>query len=103
MLDATKSYYTNESTHIQRSYPDWNDLGYSLDIPSNDIYSTGWIDAKPTHGLEMPWGSENKLTTTRKPEFYAPWGIVRSNVLPQINVKDPRYAFDRSKFEQKLF
>jgi len=96
---GTKNYYTNETTHITRSQQLWHDLGYSLDIPWNTIYTAGWQDAKPTHadGAAV-WGTEKQLITRSDPEYFAPGDIVRSNVLPQINVHNPIYQFDRSKY-----
>ena len=43
---GTKSYFLNETQLIHRSQDLWNDLGYSLDIPWNDVYTAGWQDAK---------------------------------------------------------
>ena len=101
---ATKSYYTNVSTHVSSGMKPWNDFGYSLDIPVNDIVTSGWVDAKPTHGDGQPmWGTENVMTTTREPEYYAPWGEVRSNVLPIINVNDKRFAMSRDHYSYKLW
>ena len=96
---GTKNYYTNDSTHIARSMALWDDLGYSLDIPANDIYTAGWMDAKPTHadGAAV-YGTERQLTVRRDPEYFAPGSIIRSNVLPQINVHDPIYKFERAKY-----
>ena len=98
MLDATKNYFTNESTHIVRSQEMWTDLGYSLSIPWNAIYSTAWQDAKPGHADGPVWGSERQLITRPDPEFFASDGVIRSNVLPNINVNDPIYSFDRRKY-----
>ena len=94
----TKNFYLNESTTIARSSPLFSDLGYSLDIPWNDIYSTGWQYTKPE-----TWGKENLLITRPDPEYFAPGGIVRSNVLPSINIHDPIYKFSRAKYTYKLF
>ena len=103
MSAQTKPFYTNEMTHVSRGQPELNDLGYSLDIPWNDIYTTGWVDSKPTHDTGVPWGNENKLVTSRQPEFYAPDGLVRSNVLPIINIHDARYQFDRQKYTYTIY
>lgn len=100
---GTKSYYSNPSTHIHRSQELYFDAGYSLDIPWNDIYTSGWVDAKPAHDSGEVWGTENQLITSRKPEFYAPDDIVRSNVIPQINVNDPQYQFDRSTVTYRVY
>jgi hypothetical protein len=89
----TKNYYTNESTHIQRSYEDWNHYSYSLAIPWNEVYTNGWQEQKPDI-----WGYERKLITRSDPEYFAPDGIIRSNILPQINPNDPIYSFDRAEY-----
>ena len=101
---ATKSYFVNESGIITRGMKPWNDLGYSLDIPWNDVVTAGWMDAKPTHSDGAVWGAENVLTTRRDPEFYAPDDIVRTTGdVPIINVSDPRYSFDRSQHAYKVY
>ena len=98
----TKNYYTNESTHVARSQEVFNDLGYSLDIPWNAVYNTGWQFAKPHHAGGTMWGYERTMITRPDPEFYAPDGIVRSNIIPEINIHDPIYHFDRSKYTYKI-
>ena len=94
----TKNFYLNTSTTYSRSEEPIFDLGYSLDIPYNDIYTAGWQYTKPE-----TWGKENLLITKPDPEYFAPGGIIRSNILPHININDPIYAFDRSKHSYKLF
>ena len=94
----TKNYFLNEASTVERSQPVFADLGYSLDIPWNDIITTGWVESKPSN-----YGSENLLITRSDPEYFAPNNVIRSNVLPHINVNDPVYQFDRSKFTYKLF
>jgi len=94
----TKNFYLNESTTYSRSEPQFSDLGYSLDIPANDIYTAGWQYTKPE-----TWGKENLLITKPDPEYFAPGNIIRTNVLPHINPLDPVYQFDRSKHTYKLF
>ena len=99
MITGTKSYYTNESAHSERGMKPWSDLGYSIDIPWNDIYTTGWQESRPDI-----WGYENKLITSSQPEYYAPGNIVRSiGGLPSIDVKNPIYSFDRSKHTYSVF
>ena len=93
----TKNWYLNTSTTYQRSEEPLFDKGYSLGIPSNDIYSTGWIFEKPN-----TWGSEHKLITKPDPEYFAPGGEIRSNVLPLINPDNPIYMFDRSQYTYNL-
>ena len=100
-MSATKSFYLNESTQINRGNEQYIDksVGYSLDIPWNDIWTSGWIEAKPSHGMEPVWGTERQLTTRPDPEYWAPDNIVRTTgKIPIINVKDPRYKFQRSKY-----
>ena len=94
----TKNYYSNDTTMVSRSQPMFTDLGYSLDIPWNDIYTAGWQDSKPD-----TWGFENKLITRSDPEYFAPENIIRSNIIPQINPHDPIYSFDRSKFTYTIY
>ena len=82
----------------------YNDLGYSLDIPWNDVYNTGWLDAKPTHADgQVPWGTENQITVSNKPEFFAPSDVVRSNVIPSIDMADPRYHYSRADATYRMF
>ena len=98
----TKIYYTNESTHIIRSQAPWNDLGYSLAIPWNSVYTSGWQESGPHHEDGPVWGTERQLITRSDPEFYAQDNIIRSNVIPEINPNDPIYHFDRSKYTFKI-
>jgi len=95
---GTKNYYTNESTHIARSQQLWDDLGYSLDIPWNTVYTAGWQESKPHHADGPVWGYERKMITRSDPEYFAADGIIRSNVIPEINIHDPRYSFDRRDY-----
>lgn len=90
---GTKSYFSNDSTHIHRSMELWDDLGYSVDIPWNAVFNTDWQFAKPDI-----WGYENKQVTRPDTEFFAPGGIVRSvGGMPEINIHDPRYRFNRKE------
>jgi len=95
---GTKGYYTNPSTHIHRSMALWDDVGYSLDIPWNSVYSAGWQFAKPSHADGVVWGYERKMITRPDPEYYAADGMIRSNIIPEINIHDPIYSFDRSQY-----
>ena len=96
---GTKSYYTNESTHLERGMKPYTDLGYSIEIPVNDIYTAGWQESRPDI-----WGYENKLITNSSPEFYAPGNVIRAvGGLPNIDVTNPIYAFDRSKYTYSVF
>ena len=63
----TKNFFLNESTIYSRSEPQFSDLGYSLDIPANDITTAGWQYTKPE-----TWGKENMLITRPDPEYFAP-------------------------------
>ena len=94
---ATKNYYTNESTHIKRGMEYMSDLGYSLEIPWNTIYTAGWQYKKPDI-----WGYERKLITKPDPEFWASGNTIRSNVMPEINIHNPIYSFDRSKWTYEI-
>ena len=92
MAIGTKNYYLNTSTTIHRSMQDWNDLGYSLDIPSNPVFNTPWQEGRPDI-----WGYENVMITNSNPEFFAPGNEVRSvGGIPEINLLDPRYQFSRN-------
>ena len=93
----TKNFYLNTTNTINRSEETFFDLGYSLDIPANDIYTAGWITAKPD-----TWGKEHVLITRSDPEYFAP-GEIRKNVIPHININDPVYSFERSNFTYTLF
>jgi hypothetical protein len=71
----------------------WNDLGYSLSIPANAVYNTGWQFSKPDI-----WGYERKLITDPRPEWYAPDNVVRTTGgIPEINTHDPKYTFSRAE------
>lgn len=93
----TKNWYLNTSVVHQRSEEPIFGKGYSLSIPENDIYSTGWIFEKPN-----TWGSEHLLITKPNPEFFAPGGVIRSNVIPSINPANPMYQFERAKFTHNI-
>ena len=94
----TKNYYMNTSTAYNRSEEPMFDLGYSNDIPDNDIYTAGWQLSKPD-----TWGKEHLLITRSDPEYFAPGNYIRSNVIPHININDPIYTFDRSDHSYVLF
>lgn len=94
----TKNYYMNTSTAYNRSEEPMFDLGYSNDIPENDIYTAGWQLSKPD-----TWGKEHLLITRSDPEYFAPGNYIRSNVIPHININDPIYTFDRSDHSYVLF
>ena len=102
MTIGTKNYFSNSTTHIERSQEMWNDLGYSLDIPWNSVYTSGWQESKPSHIDGPVWGYERTMITKSDPEYFASGGIIRSNVIPEINVHNPIYSFDRSKYSYKL-
>jgi len=102
MTIGTKNYYTNSSTHVARSKEIWDDLGYSLDIPWNSVYTAGWQESKPSHADGPVWGYERTMITRSDPEYFAPGDIIRSNVIPEINVYNPIYSFDRSQYTYKI-
>ena len=89
----TKNYYLNDMTTVARSLNPLFGLGYSLDIPHNDVYNTPWIFEKPD-----TWGKEHILITRPDPEYFAPDNIVRSNGFPSINTTDPIYTFNRAEY-----
>ena len=90
-------------TQSSRGMPSYHDAGYTLDIPWNDVYTTGWMDGDPKHDTGKVWGTENQLATRRDPEYFAPDNIVRSNIIPIINLNNPIYSFDRSQFVYKVY
>ena len=94
----TKQFYVPKTDILHQSQPQFVDLGYSLDIPWNDVYSTGWQFSKPD-----VWGKENELTTKPNPEYYAPDNVIRSNYIPAIDVNDPVYHFKREKHTYKIY
>ena len=93
----TKSYFTNTMDQIRRSYDTWADLGYSLEIPWNAVYSSGW-----QYGGNRFENARDELITRPDPEYYAPGNIIRSNVLPEINPSSEIYTFDRSKYTHRV-
>ena len=97
-MTSTKNFYVPATNIIQQSQPQFSDLGYSLDIPWNDVYTAGWIYEKPD-----VWGQENRLITKPNPEYYAPDNVIKSNIIPAIDVNDPVYHFDRKKYTYKLY
>jgi hypothetical protein len=94
----TKNFYIQETNVLQQSQPTFLDLGYSLDIPWNDIFTNGWYMKQP--GV---WGQENMLITSDKPEYFAPDNVVRSNYIPSIDVDDPIYHYKRENHTFKLY
>ena len=77
----------------------FTDLGYSLDIPWNSIFTSGWYEGTPDI-----WGSQNKLTIGEgKPEFYANNNIIRSNIIPEVNPLDPVYQYDRAQYTYTVY
>lgn len=94
----TKKFYLNDMSTYTRGELTYTDLGYSLDIPANDVVTAGWISQKPE-----TWGKEGLLITRSDPEYYAPDNLIRSNVLPSVNIHDKIYSFDRSKYTYKIY
>lgn len=101
--NGTKSFYLNSGSLISRSQELYFDAGYTLDIPWNTVYTSGWMDGKPSHDTGAVWGTENEMITRRDPEYFAADNIVRSNIIPEINVNDPIYQFDRSQHTFRIF
>jgi hypothetical protein len=99
---GTKSYFSNSSTHVERSLESLSDLGYSLAIPWNGVYTTGWVEGLPSHVDGPVWGTERNLVFRTDPEYYAPGNIIRSNVIPEIDPSNPIYSFDRTKYTKKI-
>ena len=93
----TKNFYSNPTTTISRSEEDLFGLGEQpwLSIPWNDITTAGWTNRPDQIRV---WGTENQLVMSDQPEFFAPENIIRSNIIPSININDPIYAFDRSQY-----
>jgi hypothetical protein len=102
MTLGTKNYFTNTTTHVARSEPVFADLGYSLEIPWNSVYTSGWQTQKPSHADGPVWGYERTMITKSDPEYFAAGDVIRSNIIPEINIHDPRYSFDRSKYTYKI-
>ena len=84
-----------------RGMESFSDLGYSLEIPWNDIQTSGWAntEAEPM----KVWGTENKLVIRDDPEYFAPDNLIRSNVIPAINLNDPIYQFSRKDYTYSLW
>ena len=94
----TKGWYEPATNFRVQSIKPLDGLQLYYDIPWNDVYSTGWIFKK-----DDTWGQENKMVTKPNPEFFAPGDIVRSNVIPAINVNDPKYKFSRKEHTIVLY
>jgi hypothetical protein len=95
----TKAWYHNPTTITELGQEPFNDHGYSLTIPWNDVSTAGWY----TPSTMQTWGRENVLVMRDDPEYFAPGNIVRSNVIPAINPQDPIFKFDRTQYEVRLF
>ena len=98
----TKNFWYNPTATIERGMESFADAGYSLAIPWNDITTFGWMNRETQTPMKV-WGTENKLTLRADPEYYAPGDLIRSNVIPAINVNDPVYAFDRAEHTYALW
>lgn len=91
MTIHTKTWFSNDFSHLDRGQKVLSDLGYSVEIPWNTVYSTGWYTGTPDI-----WGYENKLTVgIGKPEYYAPDNVLRGRMIPEVNPADPVYQYDR--------
>jgi hypothetical protein len=105
MTIQTKNWYLNTSTTISRSEENLSDLGYSIAIPWNDITTTGWYNYRTDINVPIKmYGTENKMVLKDDPEYFAPNDLIRSTAgIPNINVNDPIYAFDRANYTTTLF
>ena len=73
-----------------RSEPVYGDLGYSLPLPWPAVTTAGWWTAG---GIP----EEKVLILSDQPEYNAVNDIIRSNKgLPEIDVTDPIYSYQRS-------
>ena len=73
-----------------RSEPFFGDLGYSLELPWPEVTTAGWWQAG---GIP----EEKVLILSDQPEWNAVNDVIRSNKgLPEINVNDPIYSYQRS-------
>lgn len=97
----TKNFYFAPTTTIARGMESFDDLGYSLAIPWNDVTTSGWanLEAAPM----KIWGTENKLLVRDDPEYFAPDDLIRSNVIPQINIHDPIFKFSRADYTYSVW
>jgi hypothetical protein len=93
----TKQFFLSDQVIVRRSEPQYINALDSLEIPWNDVVSTGWVYEKP-----MEWGMENTMITRADPEYFAVNGVVRSNIIPTIDVNNPIYHFDRQKYTFKI-
>ena len=106
---STKVYYQNPFQLTEQGLALEKDKGYVIPIPALPVTTFGWQDSVPMHGdprmghQSRVWGEENILTTRADPEYYAPFNVIRANVIPEINPANPIFQFDRSKFTHKVF
>ena len=98
----TKTYYFNPTSTYARGMESFSDLGYSLSIPWNDITTAGWANTETRAPIKM-WGTENKLLIRDDPEYFAPDDLIRSNVIPAININDPIFKFSRADFTYNVW
>ena len=109
MTITTKVYYQNPFEMTTQGLTLDKDSGYRIPIPANPVSTFGWQYGVPTHGdakygeTSRVWGQENVMTTRADPEWYAPNNEIRSNVIPEIDPKNPIYQFDRAKFTHRVF
>ena len=98
----TKNYYFNPTSTYARGMESFSDLGYSLSIPWGDITTAGWANTEKQAPIKM-WGTENKLLIRDDPEYYAPDDLIRSNVIPAINIHDPIFKFSRADYTYSVW
>ena len=105
MTIGTKSYWTNEMNQITHGDYAKDDitLGYNIPIPWNDVTTFGWKDSVlPFADGHVMWGQENVVSTRADPEWWAPDGILRSNVIPTVDPNNPIFQFDRSQYTKRF-
>jgi len=96
----TKKFYSNPTTQVSKSLEDLFDFRFDYQIPWTDVTTAGWQNTPDQ--IKM-WGTDNKLVMRDDPEFFAPNDLIRSDIIPSININDPIYQFERSQFVYTLY
>ena len=92
----TQSYDFRPELKWKKSEPYFGDLGYSIPLPWPQVTTVGWWTAGT-----IP--EEKALILSDQPEWNAVNNIIRSNEgLPEIDVNNPIYSFDRSRYTYKI-